>query len=231
MALIGVTIGSASCIKCVFPHTGNGKLETWEKDVSTFEKINCSGNAEVRYHVSDEYRAVVTIDANLRKHIEVFTKNNVLIIRPETGSNFSPTKFLVDVYAPVLYGVTIWGSGSFAGMDIISASSFAAVISGSGKVQGAVECGHFSAKISGSGKITVDGYCKDADISISGSGNFNGNELMIKNAKVNISGSGNVNVFVTDYLNAIISGSGKINYRGEPKIDTKVSGSGRIRKM
>jgi len=229
--VIGISAGCAPCFKSVFPIKGNGDLVTFERSISSFEKIKSFGNADVRFHASDEYRAVVTIDENICDYVEIVTRNNVLIIRTESGQSISPTKFLVDVYCPVLSGVTMSGSGRFTANDRIVASSFETVISGSGKVEGTVECAYFSVKISGSGKITVDGNCKNADVVISGSGNFYGNDLEIRNATVNISGSGNVNIFVTDYLKANISGSGRINYRGNPKIDSKVTGSGRIRKI
>jgi len=230
-ALIVVSVACASCFKSVFPVRGSGDLSTSERIVSPFAKISSAGCAEIRFHASDEYRAVVTIDANLDGLVDVYAKNNILVIRPKAGYNVSPTKFLVDVYCPTLNGVSMSGSSRFTAMDMIVASSFDASISGSGRLEGSVECEKFSAKISGSGRITVDGSAERADIAISGSGNLNGSDLMIKNATVNISGSGNVNIFVTDFLKARISGSGRISYRGEPKIDSSVSGSGRIRKM
>jgi hypothetical protein len=229
--VICISVGYVSCDKCIFPIKGNGHLVTLEKNVSAFEKINDLGSAKVRFHASEEYRAVVTVDENLDEYIEVFTKNNTLYIRPRIGHSCVFTKFIVDVYCPVLTGISISGSGSFEGIDKISASTLEIYVMGSGKVAGTVECDNLSVKISGSGKITVDGYSTDANIAISGSGRYNGNDFSIKNASVNISGSGHANIFVTDNLIAKISGSGNINYRGEPKIDYKISGSGRIRKL
>jgi len=229
--VISISVGCVSCLKSVFTIRGNGDLVTFECTLSQFEKISSGGVADIRFHASDEYNAVVTIDVNILEYVDIYTNNNVLYIRTERGQSISPSKFLVDVYCPILSGVTMSGSGSFTAIDQITAANFETVISGSGKVEGTVECAHLSAKISGSGKITVDGNSKDANIVISGSGNFNGSDYMIKNATVNISGSGNANIFVTDYLKANISGSGRIIYRGNPVIDSRISGSGRIRKM
>jgi hypothetical protein len=222
---------SACCIDHHFPVKGNGKLVTSEKSVSTFEKIQSSGEVNVRFHASEEYFTVLTIDSNLEKYVEIYTKNGVLHIKTEKGHSFSFTKFQVDVYCPVLSGVSMSGSGSFEGMDIIIASTFNATISGSGEVNGTFECESFSAKISGSGKMTVTGSSNDVNIGISGSGDYRGGDFQTKNATVSISGSGNVNVWVTDYLKVNISGSGKLNYRGEPEINSSVTGSGWIRKM
>ena len=232
VSIIGIAVVCASCVR-ICPIRGNGDLVTFEKSVSTFEKIKSSGAAEIRYHASEEYRVVVTVDSNLEEYVEIFAKNNVLHIGTENSwgnSWYSFTKYLVDVYCPVLKSITLSGSGSLQGVDEIIAPIFEAVVSGSGKIDGTVVCDNFSVEISGSGKITVDGTSRDADISISGSGKFSGNDFITKNASINISGSGKANICVTDNLDATISGSGEINYCGQPKILSKISGSDRIRK-
>jgi len=230
VVIIGIAVVVTSCVRFL-PITGNGNLETFEINVSSFEKISSAGSVEIRYYASNEYHAVVTIDSNLKEYVEIDTKNNVLSIKTKNGYSISYTRFLVDVYCPFVSSVMISGSGSFTGMDKITSSSFETHISGSGKVNGTIECNKFSTKISGSGKITVEGNCNNANIEISGSGNFFGNYFCIKNATINISGSGDANLYVTDYLKANISGSGVIKYRGNPIIESNISGSGKIKKM
>jgi len=222
----GITVACVSC-GAIFPISGNGDLVTSERAVSSFEYINISGSAEVRFHVSEEYRAVVTVDSNLEEYTEVYTRDNVLNIESKNGNYFF-SKYLVEVYCPALTGVSIAGSGQFSGSDAIIASTFDTNISGSGKMNGTIECNTFSAKISGSGEITVMGNSKDSNITIAGSGDFNGNELSVNDAVVRIAGSGKVNIWVTDNLKADIAGSGDLNYRGNPKIDAHVNGSGRV---
>ena len=234
MKKLNIVIGiiSAVLVSCctIFPIRGNGNLVTSERGVSSFEKINLSGSAEVRFHVSEEYRAVVTVDSNLDKYTEVYTRGNVLIIGSKSGAYFF-TKYLVDVYCPTLTGVSMSGSGQFSGNDTIITSTFDTNISGAGTINGTIECSAFSVKISGSGKATVIGNSEDLKIDISGSGNFNGNEFSTNNAAVLISGSGKVSICVTDDLKVDMSGSGDLNYRGDPKTDLRITGAGRIRKI
>jgi len=227
-----VGIISVIFVSCgtIFPKRGNGNLVASERGVSSFEKNNVRGSAEVRFHVSEEYRAVVTVDSNLDKYTEVYTRGNVLIIGSKRGTYFF-TKYLVDVYCPTLTGVSMSGSGKFSSDDTIITSTFDTSISGSGAIDGTIECGNFSVNISGSGKATVIGNSEDFRINISGSGDFNGNEFSTNNAVVRISGSGKVYIGVTDDLKVNISGSGDLNYRGDPKTDLRISGSGRIRKI
>jgi hypothetical protein len=240
---------STICLSCaIFPVIGNGNLVSIEMSVSSFEKINISGSAEVRFHVSQSQRVVLTVDSNLSGYVDIFTRNRELNIRLKNRGSYSFTRFLVDVYCPVLTGVSVSGSGSFAAMDKITASSFEANISGSGKTEGTIECGDYSANISGSGKIindvvcnnltanisgsgeiTITGTGKDSNVKISGSGDFYGIEFKTNNISAQISGSGNMQIWVLDYLKANIAGSGSVRYRGNPRIDYSGSGSGRLR--
>jgi len=232
LGLLAGFVSLVSFVSCEdLPISGDGNLVTSERTVSSFEKITVSGSAAVRFHVSQEYRAVVTVDSNLEEYTRVFTRENVLNIGTERG-NYRFTKYLVDVYCPVVTGVSISGSGQFSGDDTLIASTFDTNISGSGKIDGTIECDTFSVKITGSGKVTVGGNSNDFSIDISGSGNFNGDAFTVKNAAIRISGSGKVNIGVTDNLKAKISGSGDLNYRGDPPVlESSVSGSGRIRKL
>jgi len=248
VAMILIIGFSVICLSCVvFPVIGNGQLITTEMAVSSFERIDLAGSAEVRFHASQAYRVVVTVDSNLSDYVDIYTRNRGLNIRTKNG-HYSFTRFLVDVYCPGLSGVSVSGSGSFTALDKIAASSFEAEISGSGKTEGAVECRDFSARVSGSGKIkntvicdsltanisgsgeiTITGTGRDSNVRISGSGDFNGIEFKTNNVSAQISGSGSLNIWVLDYLRATISGSGSVRYRGSPRIDLSGSGSGRLR--
>jgi hypothetical protein len=235
ITMISIALIACICVSCVvFPVlgiAGNGKIVSSERAVSRFDSISCTGSAEVRYHVRREYRAVVTVDSNLDEYVEVKVKNNTLTIGTKPRHSCIFTKWAVDVYCPVLKGVTLTGSSDFESVDKITVSSFDSNVSGSGSIYVTVDCDTFDAKISGSGRINISGNSRDADITISGSGDFYGGEFRVRNADVRVSGSGKARVSVSDNLNANISGSGEIHYYGNPRIDSKVSGSGRIRKM
>ena len=243
--IIGLSSIYLSCV--AFSVRGDGQLITTEINVSSFEKINMSTGAEVRFYASQTYRVVLTIDSNLYDYVDIYTRNRELNIRWKNRGPYF-TRFLVEVYGSALTGVSVSGSGSFTAMDKIVTSSFKTNISGSGETEATVECGDFSAIISGSGKtnhniicdtltadisgsgeIIITGTGRDATIRISGSGDFNGSEFKTNNVSARISGSGNLNIWVLDYLRANVSGSGNINYRGNPRVDFDSSGSGRLR--
>jgi len=227
--IIGIFSGCVVVVDDIVPIRGNGQLMYSEKAASSFDKINIEGSVKVIFHDSQEYRTVVTVDSNLIEYTEIYTTGNTLNIKTKNG-HYSFTKYLVDVYCPVLTNVSVSGSGSFIGSDTINTSTFATNVSGSGKIEGSIECINFNAKITGSGNIAVSGKARDSYIDISGSGNFSGENFVVNNAEINVSGSGNADVYVTDYLNVNISGAGRINYWGNPIVKSLISGSGKIKK-
>jgi hypothetical protein len=224
LSIIVFSFMNFSCVHLI----GNGKMTSSERTLLPFEKIHISGNAEFRFHAAQEYRAVITVDSNLEEYVVLKIINKTLNIDLKNGRTYSFTNFIVDVYCPSISGISISGSGHFEGIDKIITETFESEISGSGKIDGNIECDTLSVNISGSGKINISGTGKDANINISGSGNFNGMEFQNKRAVVHVSGSGNINIEVLEYLKADISGSGNIKYRGNPKIDYNGSGSGRL---
>jgi hypothetical protein len=207
---------------------GNGKMTSSERTLPPFEKIRISGSAEVRFHASQEYRAVITVDSNIEEYVILKTINKTLNIDLRDERSYSYISFIVDVYCPSISGISISGSGKFEGADKIIAETFESKISGYGKIDGDIECDTLSVNISGSGEINITGTSKEADVNISGSGNFNGTELQNNRVVIHVSGSGNISIWVLEYLKVNVSGSGNIKYRGNPKIDYSASGSGRL---
>ena len=229
LAIIGIYLNTVSCAFNTIK--GNGNLKTFEKSVSSFEKIDFGSSANVHFHASSDYKMVVTVDENLEQYLDISVQGNVLKIGTKGGS-YTFTKFQVDLYCPVLTGIGVSGVGSFVSTDTIVAPTLESDVSGAGKIEGIiVKCDKFSANISGAGKMNITGTSKDADINISGAGRFNGNEFTVNNATVSASGAGKANLSVTDNLKADASGAGHINYRGDPKADTSVSGAGKVNKL
>jgi hypothetical protein len=234
LIFIGISVVFTSCVGMPIPIQGNGDIITTDqKIVSSFDKIGVSNNAIVKVHKDSETRVTLTVDSNLLEYVELKVWNTTLNIGAKWGGSYSFTKFIVDIYCPNIVGVSIsdlgYGSGKVELVDKIITPSFNASVSGSGKIEGAVESNTYSARVSGSGNIVISGTSKDSNINVSGSGDFNGKEFKTNNCTVKISGSGDVSIWVIENLKAHVSGSGKVTYLGRPKIDFSGTGSSKIR--
>ena len=239
VSIIGIAV---LCIPCSFSQKNNSDLVTSDISVSSFEKIRIEGTVDVRFHIGDAHRAVLTYNTNLdRDKIEIFSQNSVLYVKNNNKCNNNDFSLfnrnsskkclvVVDVYCQVLTSVSIFGSGDFKGIDHITSSTFAVEVTGAGDFTGTVKCDNFSAKISGAGDIRISGTSENADITVAGAGDFRGRSFDTKNATVNINGAGDARISVTDNLKARVSGAGVLTYYGNPKADVSSSGGGNIRK-
>ena len=232
-AVIALCIGFASCINITnTSKRGCGNIVTSERTVSAFEEINAGNSANVRFHIGEEFRAVLSIDENLYEYVEIETRNNTLRIQTIRRGSFSPTQFTVDVYAPTLSGVTLSGVGSFENVEKLIVPSFEMNLSGAGTITGTIESENFSARISGAGNIRISGSSKNADFRLSGAGGLRGSNFIVNNAVARVSGAGSMDIYVTDDLNATVSGVGSISYRGNPpRVESRVSGVGSVNRV
>ena len=230
IALMTAVIMLVSNAGCASRRDAGVNIVSTEIAVSSFERINISSNANVRFHLADEHRVVVSIDENFVERLDIRTaRNNTLNIGVSGRNTNRITRFVVDVYSPRVTNVSISGAGTFTTVDAISVPRFEVSVSGSGRMSGMIETTNFAGSVSGSGNISVLGNARSANVTVSGSGSFDGDRFLVRNTTVNVSGSGSANVYAVESLNARVSGSGSVIYRGEPSnINTQVSGSGRI---
>jgi hypothetical protein len=219
-----------------------GSAVSSDYPASGFEEIDLSVWGSVQVHYSPDYRVTVTATPKAHERLEITVKNGRLKIgsRPRVGFfsvSSSSSKITVDVYTPRLEGALVSGSGTIELLDTFTSPSFAADVSGSGAIIGAVNADELSAEIPGSGDIDISGTQKkvkvdisgsggvvmtgaadDVSIEISGSGSFDGYEFRSASAKVHVSGSGGARLWAEDSLDVRISGSGNVTYRGNPRI-------------
>jgi hypothetical protein len=229
--MVFLALVSMVFMSCVTAIRGNGDKITDERVLPSFERIATSGNVDVRFHSSTEYRAIVTVDSNLNEYFETIVMNNTLRARQKSGQNIVSGKIIVDVYCPFVSEVLISGSGRFEALDKIIVPVFKINISGSGYLNGNIECNSFFADVSGSGDMDISGNSDAANIRISGSGTLYGSEFRVKNYSIDINGSGKADIFAEDYLAASVSGSGSIKYRGDAEVDFWSSGQGKIARI
>jgi len=207
---------------------GNGEITNTELSLASFDRIRCSGSADITYHVGQDYKVIITTDSNLAEFVMATVDNNVLNIQTKNGS-YSFTELVVNVYCPEISGVILSGSGDFRANETIMTKNFELNIKGSGDVKGNYEVDNFIANINGSGDFDLTGKAMELKLTISGSGDFKGKDFVTNYAEIKINGSGDVDVHVTERLNVQINGSGDVRYSGNPAtVNKNIHGSGEV---
>jgi len=237
LVVVGVSIAFMSCDATGTDKDiikGNGNLVTSERVVSAFEKISVSGNPEVKFNISDEYKVVVKVDSNLVEYTNIYTSGNVLYIegkkiQKETGYSF--TKYSVDVYCPVLTGIIVEGDSKFSSNDTIISSTFDIIASGDAIISVKVNSNSLTANMKDFGKLTIVGNSEKSIIDINrGDAILDGKGFFTKDSTVSING-GTVYICVADKLKADLSGEGQLFYRGQPSMDLNIGLFSKIEKF
>jgi hypothetical protein len=101
--------------------SGNGKIITQDRKVSSFSSIEASGSLKVHIRQDSSSSVRIETDENLMEYVEVHTEGNTLVIKEKDGFNLDPSKELI-VYtsAPVYRSVDVSGSGGIISDNIIS---------------------------------------------------------------------------------------------------------------
>lgn len=220
-------LGATSCIED-FIVRGNG-IETSEARITLdFNQVKSEGNFDVHITNGNEFDVVVNAESNIIPYIETNVTGNTLRIYVR-GVHDINNRLPMEVYitTPTLRSVVQSGSGIIT-TDYFAANQFEAIVSGSGKIETAVDAVNVNAIVSGSGILLMSGEATGADLLVSGSGKIDAYDLNLRDCEAIISGSGNMWITVERYIKASISGSGNIYYSGTPEIETHISGSGNV---
>jgi len=229
---------------------GAGAVTAVEKALTAFDKLDNRISADIRFHKSDVYRAVVTTHPNIHEYVEIDQDGDTLIFQLRSNLSYDYKKLEIDVYCPTLSEVSIYGAGDFTAVDDIEVEAFVvnivgagdmkgtiittnykANIQGAGDISGKVVCQDFTSTTYGAGDIDIIGSSQTANIGISGAGDFKGKGFVVKELEATIHGAGDIVITVEDALNASIYGAGDIKYYGNPpQVKSRIFGAGEVNK-
>lgn len=222
-----VLFGATSCIDD-FTISGNGIPATEGRITLGFEEVQSEGEFDVHITNGDEFEVVVNAESNILPYIETNVTRDRLRIYVR-GIHNVKNRLPMEVYitTPHLEGIVQSGSGVIT-TDYFVTDHMDVVVSGSGRIETAIDALDLDAVISGSGRLDLSGSSNFADFAVSGSGKIDAYNLTLRNCEASISGSGNMWVNVDNHLKASISGSGSVFYYGNPSIEKHISGSGNV---
>ena len=236
---------------------GNGNVVTRDFDVTTFDEISIVLPASVTCAVADKCSCRVTLDENLFECLDIYQKGDCLrveMVKTLQQSDLKPTKFLIELTAPMLEEISLVGGGDFSFVTPFEAPklkinmagaygvffdetatihSFKMDLAGSGKlVSKDLRADRVNWSVAGSGMIK----CKhliadDANLSVAGSGSINIEAGKVKSADITVAGSGSVETRCElETMDYSIMGTGRINYYGDVKVKGSTMG-GKIKRM
>jgi len=91
---------------------GNGYVVSQERTANGFYGVVLDGVGNVNIHIQENYRVIVTTDANIQDFITTKVYGKKLHIDGKTHSSFNPTMLTIDVYVPDLRYIDLNGVGN-----------------------------------------------------------------------------------------------------------------------
>lgn len=210
---------------------GNGNVTQQNIKIKEFEEIKIAGDFYVELYNGKEDHIDISIEDNLMEYLEVKNENNSLSIGWEENYQVKNSKKVV-IRIPVqdLNKIVLAGSTDLNSKENFKFVKFELNSAGSSNISLNIATDDLSVSLAGSTQAILAGNAQNAKISLAGSGEFNGYDLVIKEAKVSVAGSGKMKINVEENLKASVAGSGSIIYKGNPKNDNlDVAGSGTIK--
>lgn len=229
-AVMILAVSFTSCKKHLFNSIkGKGETVTETRDLSGFNKISLSINADITYAQDSVYFVEISAQQNVLDVITTKIDGGELKIDSRKWIR-KHNGIKIVIHSPDLREVDLDGSGNFESTGMLTTTGLELEISGSGNIRiNGLTAGNLDADISGSGDISISGGAvTNEEAEVSGSGNIEMDNLTANISKAKISGSGSISVWAVDQLNATISGSGDVKYRGNPVVNTSISGSGSV---
>lgn len=213
---------------------GNGNIQSQERTVSSFNKVEVHGSIDVIVIQGDLKPVRIEADENLIEYIEIIQKGNELTIKNRDDYNLQSSKDIkVYVTSPVFRSIDVSGACDIIGQTKIdSKEDLQLSVSGAGEINMEVDVPEIKTNISGSGTVTLKGETREFNLGLSGAGNAHCYNLLSENTKVDISGAGDAEVYASVKLDAEVSGAGTVSYKGNAKsVKQEVSGAGSVKKV
>lgn len=217
----------ASCDNLTNCIEGNGSVENFERELTSFDNVTNNLSGDVYLHAGKS-SVTITIEDNLEKYILTDISNQTLKLN--TDENCINSDFLrFDIYNSQYSVINNNASGDIFS-DSLNFDPFIE-INGSGNITLAGSSDMQTVEVNGSGDLFLQNM-QTVNIEIEGNGSGDVIANVTNNAIVEINGSGDVTIEnISGVLDVTINGSGDLYYSGSPsELKVTENGSGRVKK-
>jgi hypothetical protein len=194
----------------------SGNTVTLTEDYTGFTKVDVSSAFRVAVNQSGEYGVEVTIDENLRDHLDVRVSGDTLYVGLRPGITFTsgPNQLSATINMPALEALTLSGASRATVKGFESNDAFRAELSGASKLQGDLSAGDVWMEVSGASNVALRGEGNALKLLASGASSVDLSQFTVTDADVQLSGASQAQVNMDGTLDANLSGASKLTYKG-----------------
>jgi hypothetical protein len=229
MILLGLFLTACTAGGILNPIDGNGKLQTEEREIADFSRIEFSGNGDLDIQISETSSLSISAEENLLPYLRTVVEGDTLRISTEDNVSLDPnTRITYSISSTSLNAVSMSGMGNIT-IGTLETESLRVELSGAGNITITdLQAEAFYLQLSGTGLVTINGTATEQSIELSGAGNYEASNFATETTRVSLSGLGNTNLRVSESLEGSMSGLGNLSYFGSPRVTVDRSGLGNI---
>ncbi len=209
---------------------GNGNLQTQEREVSGFDRIDVSGGFVVELVQGNRESLRLEAEENLLGSIKTEVRNGVLHIYTKDGVNTSKgMKAFVTMRK--LSGMDISGGVKIIGKSPFRMDALKLDMSGAAKITMEINAKELDADISGASRLELTGRADQVKMDLSGASKVEATGLEVKVLKAEASGASKMKVYAKESLEIDASGASAVYYKGSPRITAETSAGARVSRL
>lgn len=208
--------------------TGNKKVITQDRKVSSFHAVKVSGGIDIELSQGNELRLQVEADENLMTIIHTEVNDGILNIYHDENIHDAKT-MKIHLTFQQLDAITASGGCDIESKHKLDFAKLKIDLSGGCDIKLDCRAGSLVCKQSGGCDAEFSGEAENGTFDVSGGCDVKASEFHLKNCTIDASGGSDVSVNVTSELNAQATGASDITYYGKPaKVIKSANGSSDI---
>ncbi len=213
---------------CSVALLGNAQT-TQKREITTFDKIDASGAANIKFTTSDSLKLSITGDADELSNVETKVQDGILFIKTKGVVRSSPK---IEISAPTLNLISMSGASSFETKNELKTDSLNLEASGASNVNITTNSKAIKATINGASEVTLSGVTVNYYANVSGASTLKSYKLISTNSWITASGASTAKVYAEQKIIANATGASTIKFKGEPKeVSAEGSSSSQIMKV
>ncbi len=198
--------------------SGNGKLKSEQREVSSFNKIEADGVFNLILSQSGKDSVRVETDENIQPLILTSVENETLKIKMKDNTSIDKMK-IVNIYISFasISKMNTNGVGSIKCTDKLNLKEFELNCKGVGAAELNLDAEKLTINSEIVGVLVLSGVVKEAVIHNQGLSVISAFNLKTEKLNLHSEGAGAVEVYASKDLSVDISGLGSVKYKGNPE--------------
>ncbi len=199
-------------------------INTEDRNLSGFSKIEVSGAFEIRIIKSSTYAVKVEADEKEMSRTKTVVSGDKLVIsydKEGKGYDSKFSKVVITIQTPTLNALTCSGAVEVKSSDIFDADKFELKTSGATEVELGINAKLLISKFSGATEVELKGKVDTHALEMTGASELEALNLEVSKYAIDSKGAADCKIFVTNELAISGSGASSIKYKGSPSKVTK----------